>query len=196
MPSVSGSKIEYALPNSRVGFFNECLIQKFEDTDHINYETSDYLRDTYDIKLMRMSGECVSFCVGGPRFFGNATIVETFEHWSGWNRSTKPKDDAIYKDCKYVGGSSSYRAQPYLHLHPTNTRLLDSGPLQPHQDEDDSLFKDPVMWGYVASQLSHLPRNICYEPGNILSHRLPIYFVDNRLKDLINARSVYEIFFP
>ena len=66
-----------------------------------------------------MSGECVSFCVGGPRFSENATILETFEHWFGWNRSTKPKDDTIYKDCKYVGGSPLYMAQ---YLHPTNPR--------------------------------------------------------------------------
>ena len=51
------------------------------------------------------------------------------------------------------------------------------------------------MWGYVASQFSYLSRNIGYEPGNILSHRLPIYSVDNRPKDLINARSVHESFF-
>ena len=89
MPHHHDESIQYALPNSRSSFFDNSVVQKFEAVSeiHSHYHTTDYIRDTYEYKMMQHSGECVSFCVGGPRYFEALTIVETFDQWSSWNHS-------------------------------------------------------------------------------------------------------------
>ena len=81
---------EYALPNSKDGFFDKSIIQRFHggtpDICH-HYHTEDYAHNMYDNKMMVYSEECMSFSVNGPRFFDNPIIVETFNQWSEWNHS-------------------------------------------------------------------------------------------------------------
>ena len=84
MPHHHDESIAYTLPNSRSSFFDNSVVQKFEAVSevHSHYHTTDYICDTYEHKMMQHSGECMSFCVGGPRYFEAPTIVETFDQWS------------------------------------------------------------------------------------------------------------------
>ena len=57
-------------------------------------------------------------------------------------------------------------------------------------------FEDANEYGYVATQLSHLPRCIGYDTGNMLLY-LPVYDVNgqcHRTKESINSRWLKEIF--
>ena len=85
---------ELSLPNSRIGFFNECVIQRFHnenpDTTKARFREPS-LDDVYDFensyanRQMELSKELITFSVGGPRFFENNAIVESFDEWKGEN---------------------------------------------------------------------------------------------------------------
>ena len=55
-------------------------------------------------------------------------------------------------------------------------------------------FQDANEYGYVATQLSHLPRLNGYDPGNLLSY-IPLYGNRTSTKDLITEHRLYESFF-
>ena len=55
-------------------------------------------------------------------------------------------------------------------------------------------FQDANEYGYVATQLSHLPRLNGYDPGNLLSY-IPLYGNRMSTNDLITKRRLYEYFF-
>ena len=116
MPHHHDESIKYALPNSGSNFFDNSVVQKFEAVSEIHsHHTTDYVRDTYEHEMMQHFGECMSLCVGGPRYFEAPTVVETFDQWSSWNRS---KDflatNNSYRDCGDVAKSPLYRNQ-YTH---------------------------------------------------------------------------------
>ena len=172
--------IEYALPNSRSSFFDNSVVQKFEAVSkiHSHYHTTDYIHDTYEYKMMQHSGECLSFCVGGPRYFEAPTIVETFDQWLSWN----PSKDFLatnnsYRDCGYVAKSPLYRNQ---YTHPTNPGMVafNNNFNWQHNNRDYKLdlCKDADNYDYVPSQLSHLPKAMGSDPGNMPSHiPIPVY---------------------
>ena len=62
---------------------------------------------------------------------------------------------------------------------PTNPSLKGTVILDPdgwweNEDRCDDLFEDPNKYGYVTTQLTHFPRCMGYDCGNLLSY-LPIY---------------------
>ena len=88
----SGPK-EYALPNSKTGFFYECVTQKFYECNldkNLFVEDDDVEEDemlepfdvsgSYMGRMMELSSELTSFLIGGPRLFENNAIVETFKN--------------------------------------------------------------------------------------------------------------------
>ena len=199
MPHHCDESIEYALPNSRSSFFDNCVVQKFEAVSeiHSHYHTTDYIHDTYEYKMMQHSCECMSFCVGGPRYFEAPTIVETVDQWSSWNRSKDflPTNNS-YRDCGYVAKSPLYRNQ---YIHPTNPGMVAfNNNFDWHNNRDDQLdpFKDPDNYGYVASQLNHLPKAMGYDPGNMLSHiPIPVYSTTSSIRNSITSRQIHSTFF-
>ena len=60
------------------------------------------------------------------------------------------------------------------------TVVLDPDGWWENEDRHDDLFEDPNEYGYVSTQLTHLPRCMGYDCGNLLSY-LPIY--DLQLSD-------------
>ena len=55
-------------------------------------------------------------------------------------------------------------------------------------------FQDADHHGYVATQLSHLPNRIGYDPSNLLSY-IPLYENKTSTKAIITQCHVYESFF-
>ena len=193
MPHHRDESIEYALPNSRSSFFDNSVVQKFEAVSelHSHYHTTDYIRDTYEYEMMQFSGECMSFCVGGPRYIEAPTIVETFDQSSSWNRSKDflPMNNS-YKDCGYVAKSPLYRNHPKMVAFNNNFDW--------RNNKDDQLdpFKDVDNYGYMASQLSHLPKAMGYDPGNMLSHiPIPAYSTTSFIRNSITSRQIHSTFF-
>ena len=77
--------IELALPNSKIGFFYECVTQKFHEGNpdsglFFDLELQDIYDEpnSYENSMMSASGELMTFSVGGPRFFENNTVMEIF----------------------------------------------------------------------------------------------------------------------
>ena len=68
--------IELALPNSKIGFFDECVMQKFHKDNPDSHLFFDLvLEDIYnevnssDNSVMLALGELMTFSVGGPQIF-------------------------------------------------------------------------------------------------------------------------------
>ena len=89
---------EYSLPNSQWGFFDECVTQKFfhRNPDNgmlITYrnENNQLVEDiysnvnSYQCHCMDISGELMTFSVGGPRHFENNLPLENSPLWTEKN---------------------------------------------------------------------------------------------------------------
>ena len=82
--------LEYSLPNSKCGFFNECVTQRFFDRDpdagkliQCHDENNQVLEvdiytheNSYQCHCIDISGELMTFSVGGPRHFENNLPLE------------------------------------------------------------------------------------------------------------------------
>ena len=156
--------IEFALPNSKTGFFDEFVIQKIYGKNPDDGSDRFVLNDldepygnihSYVGCMMQSSGELVTFSVGGPRFFDNNTIVKCFNEWAlGTARDEYEVD--IYRDCERVYGSPLFRSH---YERPTNPRGLEEALLNDwhsniHDDDRHSdPFQDANEYCYVATQL-------------------------------------------
>ena len=56
------------------------------------------------------------------------------------------------------------------------------------------MFQDANKYGYVATQMTHLPQLPSYNPGNIMSY-VPLDDGRTSTKDLITECHVFENFF-
>ena len=138
----------------------------------------------------------MTFSVGGPRFFENNTVMEIFDELDGVNLANDEHLIEVYRNCPRVHGSPLF----LMHYeYPTNPRMcpdemerewwLHNRQSYPFQDADNN--------GCVATQLSHLPKMMGYDPGNLLSY-LPLYNVNGQeicSKSSITSRNVHELFF-
>ena len=206
--------IELSLPNSRISFFNECLTQRFFSIDlcqnsttvHIDPTNNMPIQDTYSnpnsyqSHCMDLSKELMTFAVGGPRFFQNNTLLENSSLWVGRNLAKNIHCMDTFRDCKYVYGSPLFR---HLYEFSTNPAMKGDVVNDPENwweivDRHKDIFEDANDFGYVATQLSHLPHCIGYDCGNLMSF-LPVYDVNLNMKCNIklrqNSRSVHLNFF-
>ena len=195
--------IELALPNSKIVFFYECVIQKFHKGNpdsrlFFDLEFQDIYNEpnSYENSVMSASGKLMIFSVGGPRFFENKTVMEILDESNGVNLANNEHLIEVYHYCLRVYGS------PLFCMHyeyPTNPQMcpdmmegewwLCNHQSDPFQDSDNN--------GYVATQLSHLPKMMGYDLGNLLSYR-PLYNVNGQeicSKNSITSRNVHECFF-
>ena len=180
--------IEYSLPNSKWGFFDECVTQKFFDTNPgqaslISYrdENNNVMGDiysnanSYQCHCMDISGELMTFCIGGPRYFENNLPLENSPLWMEKNLAYDTHMKDISRDCKCVYSSPLF----WIHYeYPTNPSLKgivvnDLDNWWDIEERDSDIFEDPDEYGYVSTQLTHLPNCLGYNFGNVLSY-LPI----------------------
>ena len=99
----------------------------------------------------------------------------------------------MFRDCKYVYGSPLFR---HHYEFPTNPLLKGDMVNDPINwwdinDRDSGIFEDADEYGYVSTQLTHLPKCI-YDIGNILSY-LPIYDLNVPKEVLYNLFSGVEL---
>ena len=158
---------------------------------HDNDDNDDQVTDDiygnanrYQCHCMDVSGELMTFCVGGPRYFKNNLPLENSPLWKGRNLATSTYHRDVFRDCKYVYGSPLFR---WYYEFPMNPSLCgpvieDVGNWWDIEDQDSNIFEDADDYGYMAAQLSHLPKCIGYDVGNLLSY-MPIYdlHVDQRV---------------
>ena len=148
--------------------------------------------------MMSASGKLMTFLVGGPRCFENNTVMEIFNKWNSVNLSNVHHEHLIevYRDCPRVYGSPLFRMH-YEYL--TNLQMRPDVMEREwwFRDHQSDPFQDADNNGYVATQLSHLPKMTGYDPGNLLFY-LSLYNVNGQeicSKSRITSRNVHECFF-
>ena len=163
---------EILLPNSKDCFFDECIVQPFHSFTvyptrlfgfgHDFNDVYEVAHDTYQQLQMDVSNELRTFAVGAPRFSSNGTFTN-FD-----------RGESVMRDCRHVTLSPLFRYHYELPTNP-NAEWIDRDVVnqlvdiwRPNRKLD--VFQDPNEYGYVASQLTHLPRMLGYEFGNILSY--------------------------
>ena len=162
-----------------MGFFYECVTQKFYECNldkNLFVEDDDVEEDemlepfdvsgSYMGRMMELSGELMSFLIGGPRLFENNVIVETFEEWTQSNYASNYSIE-VHRDCHQVYGVPLFHSQ---YESPTNLCFFN----RQQDDQLEEMFQDPNKYGYVATQMTHLPQIPSYDPGNIMSY-VPLY---------------------
>ena len=136
---------------------------------------------------MEVSGELRTFAVGAPRFSSNGTLTN-FD-----------QGDMVMRDCRHVCLSPLFHYHYELPTNP-NAEWIDQDAVnrlndQWRPDRKLDVFQDPNEYGYVASQLTHLPRMLGYDFGNSLS-----YDETDRLNNSTEAtylKSLFkEVFIP
>ena len=113
----------------------------------------------------------MTFCVGGPRYFQNNGLSENSLLWTVLNPANDIHNTDIFRDTKFTYGSPLFRQH---YEHPTNPSLSNVDEEVAWWDinsREDDCFKDANDDGYVATQLSHLPRLIGYDFGNVIMYR-------------------------
>ena len=61
-------------------------------------------------------------------------------------------------------------------------------------DQYLDISQDANFYGYVATQLTHLPRLLGYDPCKLLSY-IPLYGSKSLTKELITSHRIYKSFF-
>ena len=177
---------DHVEPNTRNGFF--FILASFSVffiadpspstlTVYRNAEDNANVEDVYGdlngyrTKCASISGELMTFFVGGPRYFQNNGLLENSPLWTVLNPTNDIHNTDIFRDTKYTYGSPLFRQH---YEHPSNPSLSNVDEEVAWWDinsREDDCFKDANDYGYVATQLSHLPRLIGYDFGNVIMYR-------------------------
>ena len=198
--------LEYSLPNSKWGFFDECITQKFFDRNLDNgrlitygNENNQLVEDiygnvnSYQCHCMDISGELMTFSVGGSRHFENNLPLENSPLWTRKNLAHNTHHRDVFRNCKYVYGYPLFRHHYEVPTNPTLKGDVVSDPINwwDINDRESDIFEDTDEYGYVSTQLTHLPKFIGYDVGNVLSY-LPIYDL-NVPKEVLYMRKRTEL---
>ena len=174
---------EVLLANNKSSFFDECLVQHFYSTTvnpanlclpSITFRDIYDLRDdelnlvTYQHSQMNMSRELTTFAVGGPRFSRNGVLT------SDTTNNGLVIGHGVVRDCQHVALAPLFR---YHYELPTNpgVKYIDQHMAWLVQLRNQVLrmedpFQDADEYGYIASQLTHLPKLVAFDPGNMLTY--------------------------
>ena len=172
----SCSGCEVLLANNKSSFFDKCIIQHFYSTTvsptTLRF-TSMVFRDIYDMtddlvnpatyqhSQMNMSRELTTFAVGGPRFSCNGVLT------ADTTNNGLVIGSGVIHDCRHVALAPLFR---YHYELPTNpdAKYIDQQIRNQVLRREDS-FQDADEYGYVATQLTHLPKLLSFDAGNTLT---------------------------
>ena len=84
--------------------------------------------NSYQANCMDISGELMTFCVGGPRYFENNVCLEHSFHHPDRNQARDIHHQCVFRDCKFVYGSPLFRQH---YEFPTNPSLKESNEHEP-----------------------------------------------------------------
>ena len=125
--------------------------------------------NSFESQCASISGELHTFCIGGPQYFQNNTLLENSPSWGLINPANDIHNICIFRDTKHVYGSPLFR---HHYEYPTNPSLMhhvDQVAWWDINHREDDCFLDSAKYGYVASQLTHIPQLIGYDYGNVLT---------------------------
>ena len=173
---------EVLLANNKSSFFDECIIQHFYSmtvSPTTLRFTSMAFRDIYDMtddlvnpttyqhSQMNMSRELTTFAVGGPRFSRNGVLT------ADTTNNGLVIGSGVIRDCRHIALAPLFR---YHYELPTNpdAKYIDQHMAWLVQMRNqvlrrEDLFQDADEYGYVATQLTHLPKLVSFDAGNMLT---------------------------
>ena len=176
------SGCEVLLANNKSSFFDECIVQHFHHSTTVNaanlrLPSAMEFRDIYDLtndewnpvtyqhSQMNMSGELMTFAVGGPRFSRNGVLTA--------DATNNGLVIGIIWDCRHVALAPLFQYHYELPTNPS-AKYIDQHMAWLVQMRNQVLrqedpFQDPDEYGYVATQLTHLPRLVAFDAGNMLT---------------------------
>ena len=125
----------------------------------------------YQSQCTSISGELMTFCIGGLRYFQNNTLLENSPLWTCLNPANDIHDTDIFRDTKYTYGSPLFRQHYKYPTDPSLNGVDDDEAWWDIDNRENDCFQDANDFGYVATQLSHSPRLIGYDFGNVLTYR-------------------------
>ena len=191
---------DYVEPNTRNGFFDSCVIQRFFPVDPSPQSLTVYAdnqgvaigdvysnANSFESQCESISGELHTFCIGGPRYFQNNTLLENSPSWGLINPAKDIHNVCIFRDTKHVYGSPLFR---HHYEYPTNPSLMhhvDQVAWWDINHREDNCFLGSDKYGYVASQLTHIPQLIGYDYENMLTYSEHIDNQPNNLEACIKT---------
>ena len=175
------SGCEVLLANNKSSFFDECIVQHFHSTtvnaanlclpsvtfrDIYDLTNDEWNPVTYQHSQMNMSGELMTFAVGGPRFSHNGVLTAD-------NTTNNGLVIGVFRDCRHVALAPLFRYHYELPTNPS-AKYIDQHMAWLVQMRNQVLrredpFQDADEYGYVAMQLTHLPRLMAFDAGNMLT---------------------------
>ena len=174
---------DYVEPNTRNGFFDPCVIQRFfpvdpspqplmvyTDNQGVAIEDVYSNANSFESQYASISGELHTFCVGGPRYFQNNTLLENSPSWGLINPAKDIHNICIFRDTKHVYGSLLFRHNYECPTNPSLMHHVDQDAWWDINHREDDCFLDSDKYGSVASQLTHIPQLIGYDYGNVLTY--------------------------
>ena len=172
---------EVLLANNKSLFFDECIVQHFHSTTvnaaNLRLPSAVAFRDIYDLtndawnpvtyqhSQMNMSGELMTFAVGGPRFSRNGVLTA--------DTTNNGLVIGVVRDCRHVALAPLFRYHYELPTNPSakyiNQHMAWLVQMRNQVLRQEDPFQDADEYGYVATQLTHLPRLVAFDAGNMLT---------------------------
>ena len=127
------------------------------------------------------------FCIGVPRYFQNNTLLENSPSWGLINPAKNIHNTCIFRDTKHVYGSLLFRHHYECPTNPSLMHHVDQDAWWDINHREDDCFLDSDKYGYVESQLTHIPQLIGYDYGNVLTYSEHINNQPNNLEARIKT---------
>ena len=125
---------DYIEPNTHNGFFDSCVIQQFFPVDPSPQSSTVYAdnqgmaigdvysnANSFESQCASISGELHTFCIGGPWYFQNNTLLENSSSLGLINPAKDIHNVCIFRDTKHVYGSPLFR---HHYEYPMNPSLM------------------------------------------------------------------------
>ena len=77
--------------------------------------------NSFESQCASISGELHTFCIGGPQYFQNNTLLENSPSWGLINPAKDIHNTCIFRDTKHIYGSPLFR---HHYECPTNPSLM------------------------------------------------------------------------
>ena len=143
--------------------------------------------NSFESQCASISGELHTFCIGGPWYFQNNTLLENSPSWGLINPAKDIHNICIFRDTKHVYGSPLFRHHYECPTNPSLMHHVDQDAWWDINHREDDCFLDSDKYGYVASQLIHISQLIGYDYGNVLTYSEHIDNQPNNLEARIKT---------
>ena len=143
--------------------------------------------NSFESQCASISGELHTFCIGGPWYFQNNTLLENSPSRGLINPAKDIHNICVFRDTKHVCGSPLFRHHYECPMNPSLMHHVDQDAWWDINHREDNCFLGSNKYGYVASQLTHITQLIGCDYGNVLTYSEHIDNQPNNLEARIKT---------